>query len=751
MKTTNIIQRLGLFFFVLVLAAPAWATNFGCARYEIFRSRNLGKHQTVTTLRKGKVEITFSRCNTTGGTGSGAIYELAKGSRITVKAIDGYRIRWIILRDTEGGKRYSHKDGIKRINRVTSGYNYYFEKNAISNSKIKEGNQQDLNDDDNNIVVYQNDASAQSVDIVTHNNSDWDQFKVRDIIVGVVNELHVKYQQEEYSTYTVGWGIAPGCTRPNRYTGLPKYKVDNEYVATVNNGGIVNVKHPGTVVLTATFPPDEWFSGAECSTKVHVLRDKVTFTAKDLSDMLYTPYNFRSLLQTSTLSDKEFRWDNPQFSITSSNSSVLSCDNGMLKPGGTSGEATITVRQEENDFYEPASFSHTFIVVRREDYSNGAMLIKDANEWKLFCKLVSEKGHSYLDGKLEADINLGTDIAMVGMGEYKFRGKFDGQDHYITMNWSSDRELAPFYSIENATIQNVKTRGEITLSKYSASGLIREASGTCTISNCFSNVNITAKGNTNASCAGLIRYINGGAKVTISDCLVAGMFNGTNDKSRRRWGGFVGDGERCTFNNCLYIGKNNATDNSYTFGPNAKLNRCYYLNNCGNKQGEQVTADQLKSGEVAYLLQDRRADRMWGQNIGKDNEPLLTDDATKRVYQVSFAYNGKVKATRYANSGGRVTLPTAKELLGADYDAQKSYTLTFENGFSETTAINGDITVSVTVNVVTGIDGVTDDNADMNAPVYDLQGRRVADRLDDARHQLPAGVYIVGGRKVIVK
>ncbi|WP_425596804.1 T9SS type A sorting domain-containing protein, partial [Segatella buccae] len=39
-----------------------------------------------------------------------------------------------------------------------------------------------------------------------------------------------------------------------------------------------------------------------------------------------------------------------------------------------------------------------------------------------------------------------------------------------------------------------------------------------------------------------------------------------------------------------------------------------------------------------------------------------------------------------------------------------------------------------------------------NGPVYDLQGRRVADRLDGAtRHSLPAGVYIVGGRKVVVK
>ena len=53
----------------------------------------------------------------------------------------------------------------------------------------------------------------------------------------------------------------------------------------------------------------------------------------------------------------------------------------------------------------------------------------------------------------------------------------------------------------------------------------------------------------------------------------------------------------------------------------------------------------------------------------------------------------------------------------------------------------------------TGIGDVTNEATDVkNGPVYDLQGRRVADRLDDAtRHQLPAGVYIVGGRKIIVK
>ena len=54
----------------------------------------------------------------------------------------------------------------------------------------------------------------------------------------------------------------------------------------------------------------------------------------------------------------------------------------------------------------------------------------------------------------------------------------------------------------------------------------------------------------------------------------------------------------------------------------------------------------------------------------------------------------------------------------------------------------------------TGIYGTTDGATDgaADGAVYNLQGQRVADRLDDSvRRQIPTGVYIVNGRKVIVK
>ena len=203
MKHSIIIQRLCLFLLVLVLAAPAWATDYNRYGYEIFRSRDSGKHQKITFLKKGRVEIAFNRCNTTGGTGSGAIYELAMDSYIAIEADYGYAIRWIILRDTEGGESYRHPQGKYRISSVTSGYDYYFEKKAISNSYISGGNQNNLNDDDNNIVVYQYDASAQSVEIQTHNRRNWDQFKVRDIIVGYVRAPKVRFEKDRYDIYSV--------------------------------------------------------------------------------------------------------------------------------------------------------------------------------------------------------------------------------------------------------------------------------------------------------------------------------------------------------------------------------------------------------------------------------------------------------------------------------------------------------------------------------------------------------------------
>ena len=713
MKTKNIIQRLCLFLFALVLALPAVATNYGREGYETFRSRKtvdaVGKKRPVRTLRQGRVEINFSNCKTTGGTGSDAIYELAKGSRITVKADDGYSIRWIILRDTEGGESYRHPKGKYRISSVTSGYKYYFEKEAVSNSYIKGHNENNLNDDDNNIVVYQYDASAQSVEIRAHNRRDWDQFKVRDIIVGYVRAPKVRFEKDRYDMYYKP-KFHPQANFDD-HSGNEEYKVDNHDIATVNASGTLKFKRPGTVVLTATFSASENCAKAQCSTTVSVKRDGVTFTSEGLPDVIFnnTSYSIRDYLYNSkTKSGKNFDYKNWSFSVTSSNNAVLRYDDRRLKFGGTSGEATITLKQEQNNYYEATTFSHTIIVARRDQ--DGTILIKDANEWKVFCKLVNEKGMTNLNARLEADVDLGGDIAMVGHWPNVYTGTFDGQNHTLTMNWDAgaQKQIAPFRIVKDATITNLRTRGQIMSSGYFLSGLINDVyGGKNSVSNCVSEVNITSSyASDRCGAGGLISYIYTNTQVTITDCLVKGAINGTG-AGRTGMGGFVCyQYGTCTLNTCLYAGTNNGSNEySYTIAPNATLNNCYYLNACGSeyKQGTKVTEEQLRSGEVAYKLQNGRNNTVWGQMLGTNDEPLLTDDGAKRVYKVDFTFNSQVRATRYATRNkaiyGSMPTFTPKDLLGSDYNEHHYYSgIAFEDGFNGSTTVNTDRTVALTFN-----------------------------------------------------
>ena len=386
---------------------------------------------------------------------------------------------------------------------------------------------------------------------------------------------------------------------------------------------------------------------------------------------------------------------------------------------------------------------------------SGTFPIATKDDWKEFCGVVNN-GVTAVDAKLTADVNLGTEVVWVGDNYNQYGGTFDGQGHTLSFDWTSGP--TPFDFVNGATIQNLRVKGKITGSGQEAAGLVHQAYGATTISNCVSDVEITGSIDWDAcEAAGLVQTVGYNGKVTVTDCVVKGNINATTEKGRKGMAGFVytlDDGGACTLTNCLYLGKNNGVgDECFTFAPaGITLNNCYYLNACGKAQGDKITEAQLKNGYVAHKLQGDRTDNVWGQTLGTDLEPQLTTEKAKHVYKVDFKYMDKVKATRYANSGGRVKLPTAKELLGADYDAQKSYTLTFENGFSETTAINGDITVSVTVNVVTGIDGVTNDDSTVRGAVYNLQGVRVAESSDaETLRRLPAGVYIVKGKKFVVR
>ena len=374
-----------------------------------------------------------------------------------------------------------------------------------------------------------------------------------------------------------------------------------------------------------------------------------TFTAKDLMGNKHNPHHYYK----------------------------MGLEGGFSASTPVNADRTVAINLAEKDYYEIAS--------------------KD--NWKEFREIVGS-GQNAVDAKMTADVNLGSDIWQVGN---HYSGTFDGQGHTLTINWNSGSEtwISPFYTVENATIKNLRTQGKINSSTHFLSGLVGDVYGTTTISGCVSNVNITSSyGDGGCDAAGMIECVRENAKVTITDCLVKGKFTATTEKGKKYMGGFVcNQYGTCTLNNCLYIGENNTTGGGYTFAKKAILTNCYYLNACGDKQGDKVTEEQLKSGEVAYLLQNKRDGNFWGQELGKENDPLPTDKAEKHVCKVDFTCNNQVKATRYATRGkaiyGDMPTVTPQFLLGSDYNSHHYYRYGFSEYFTASTPVNADRTVGL--------------------------------------------------------
>ena len=521
-----------------------------------------------------------------------------------------------------------------------------------------------------------------------------------------------------------------------------------------------------------------------------------------------------------------------------------------------------------------AHVDNDYPILRWMQPKEECLLINDANDWKKFCDLV-KGGQTQLNTKLTADIDLGTDITMVGDMNHPYMGTFDGEGHTLSINWESNAQwLAPFVSVGNATIRNQHVVGKMTGGNSLLSGLIIGVFGKNTISGCSTDVSITNNSNVE-QCAstGMVFSVDQEAQLTITDCIVKGSISATTDEAQKTMAGFVYSQEgTCTLDNCLYAGTNNAISGSYTFASKAILNNCHYLKPCGETQGTPVTEEQLKNGHVAKLLQGDRTDQCyWAQQLGempslyreadkaeanyvyynKENNKWTCDDfrltdgtplpigldflATKATYERPFSStnnatlclpyelprNGSFTAhTISAGSNSSISFKKTEDKLqayrpyyitadgtpqlggtnievkaykadamttstttghsftgtvdgvdNAKAAAANAYILQDDGLFHKVTTDNPGATVPAyhayvvcpktlgakTLSIIldgktTGIDGVTDGTTGADGPVYDLQGRRVADRLDEAaRHRLPAGVYIAGGRKVILK
>ena len=275
--------------------------------------------------------------------------------------------------------------------------------------------------------------------------------------------------------------------------------------------------------------------------------------------------------------------------------------------------------------------------------NEGYYLIGSVQDWKDFAGFVNINPAA--NAKMTADIDLGDDQTHIGDNNnlsYAYRGVFDGQGHKLNVNYYSSSpstgieggySIAPFRNINGATIKNLAVTGNITGYMHCA-GVVGYAVSPSTnlINNVTVSANITIL---NTHGGGFIGH-NANATTTIQDCLFNGTINGKSGGSTV--GVFFGWSGSATMSliNCL---ENGSYTNCSTFTPTScpgyavsTVTNCYYAVS-GSYPGTHATSAQLADGTIAYKLQNNRGDLVWGQRIGTDTEPVLTNDENYRVYR----------------------------------------------------------------------------------------------------------------------
>ena len=199
--------------------------------------------------------------------------------------------------------------------------------------------------------------------------------------------------------------------------------------------------------------------------------------------------------------------------------------------------------------------------------SGSPYLIGDADDWNNLADYI-DSGADTRDVyfKLANDISVTTVIGV----NFPFSGYFDGDGKTLTVNLASNSSYcAPFSTISDATIINLRTEGTVTCGIH-GSGLVGRASGgTNDIIDCVVNVNITTS---QSHSGGIIGHGGDKGKTTLLRCVFSGSITGAT-YGATLWG-WSDSGTAVILDNCIDI-----SDTTYPIGygsPQPILQNVYY-------------------------------------------------------------------------------------------------------------------------------------------------------------------------------
>ena len=190
--------------------------------------------------------------------------------------------------------------------------------------------------------------------------------------------------------------------------------------------------------------------------------------------------------------------------------------------------------------------------------------IRSNADWNTFRdKVEAAKGEYDVNARLYADIPE-TDVFIGWGSNIAYRGVFDGNGHTVTVKAPfSERIMAPFRYVGNATIQNLHIAGKIETAERNVAGLIglvKEGS-TVVIENCRSSATINSSYNGAANNGGFVGRVSG-ANVTLRNCKFDGSIEGANSHENGGFIGWVAPNSNITIDNSLFDPDHISTKNT---------------------------------------------------------------------------------------------------------------------------------------------------------------------------------------------
>ena len=278
----------------------------------------------------------------------------------------------------------------------------------------------------------------------------------------------------------------------------------------------------------------------------------------------------------------------------------------------------------------------------------GYYLIGDADDWDQF--VIHSRTNPEINARLTADIDLTGHVGKVGVGYNSsnckyYMGTFDGQYHKITINDQLNKDYAGglFYGVKDATIQRLIVDGTIKTSFLHTGGIIGIFNN-LTMNDCESRLKITGitTAPQNLYIGGFLGHGEWDIPASFTDCLFSGVIDGgSNVQYCSPFLGFTGRSKYITYSYCLNNGTFDVDPSSlHVMGDGVypqPVSSFYIAGNYSSDYvyGTSVSAYQLAQGEIAYNLQGDRTEQHWGQVIGTDPAPVLTNDPNKWVYMIN--------------------------------------------------------------------------------------------------------------------